>query len=119
MLSTSAHSSNIYQKGLDGKTITVEGNIHDVPRFHSGYGGQYQSYTFRVNAAPTYKHGDEFISVTFHTVKWGKAVGTFSYKKGDRVTLIGKYREFQGARKSGIVGSLQVNDLSIQEVKGK
>ncbi|MBY0553124.1 hypothetical protein K2P97_01260 [bacterium] len=104
-----AFESNVFGKGLDGQNITIEGYIHDEPRLHNLSGGSYQSYSFRVNAAATAKKDDEFISVSFQTVKLGKVVGTFNYKKGDKVTLTGKYNEFKGQRKTGIVGSLKVN----------
>ena len=110
--------SKIYGKNLNGTEIWVEGFIDTPPKFHTGYGGKYQSWTFRVNASSERVHGDEFIMITFHTVKWGKTVGTFNFSKGEKVKLFGKYREFQGTRRgTGIVGSLAVNDLSIKQVK--
>ena len=113
-------AGEIYGQGNDGKMMIVEGYISEEPRFHSGYNGQYQSWTFRMNAAPDHRHGDEFILVTVHTVKWGKTVGTFSGHKGDKIKLNGRYSEFKSNQKgTGIVGSLYVNDLSIKEVKGK
>jgi hypothetical protein len=110
--------SKVYGKRLDGQTITVTGFVQDEPRFHTGYNGNYQSWTFTMNASAERRHGDEFLSVTFHTVKWGKTVGEFKLKKGEEVTLKGRFSEFKGARKgTGIVGAFYVNDFSIDEVK--
>ncbi|MGZ3786941.1 MAG: hypothetical protein ACXVLQ_00375 [Bacteriovorax sp.] len=115
-----SYASNIYGRGLDGQKIFVEGYVHDEPKFHSNYGGKYQSYSFRVNAASSHHNGDEFISVSFYAVKWGKKVGEFNFKKGDKVRLEGVYHEFKNnQRGSGIVGSLSVNDLSLKEVEGR
>ncbi|MBI3558434.1 MAG: hypothetical protein HY074_19365 [Deltaproteobacteria bacterium] len=112
------HESQFYGKGMDGKIITLSGYIADVPRFYSGNDGKYQSWGFRLNAGKDQAHGSEFISVTVHTVKWSKTVGAFSGKKGEEVTLSGKFSEFKGTRDgTGILGSLSVNDLSLDEVQ--
>jgi len=112
-------ASNFYGKGLNGKLIQVEGYIHDAPKYHSNHGGKYQSYTFRLNAGSDQRHGDEFIVVTFYTVKWGQKVGSFNGSRGNKISLTGKYREFKGPRKSGIIGSIAVNDKSHKEVVGR
>lgn len=110
--------SNIFGKGWDGKMIEIEGYIADEPKFSSFNKGKSQSYSFRVNATGDYNEGDEFILVTFHTVKWGKKVGEFNGAKGDKVNLTGKYNEHRkGRTKTGIVGSLAVNDKSNKEVE--
>lgn len=102
-------ASQIYGKGNDGKIMSIEGYISDEPRVFTSKDGKYESYSFRMNARESHTHGDEFISVSFQTVKLGKKIADFQHKKGDKVKLSGKYSEFKGNPKSGIVGSLKVN----------
>lgn len=115
-----AQTSNIQDKGFSGKDINVSGYIIDEPKFHQGYDGKYQSYSFTVAPNQNKKHGDEWILVRFHTVKWGKTVGTFNSRKGDYVNLNGKFHESRrGNSKVNLAGSLEVNDKSLREVAGK
>jgi hypothetical protein len=113
-----APESRVEGQRRDGNTITVTGVVRDEPRFHTDTSGNYQSWTFTMSASTERRHGDEFLSVTFQTVKGGKEVGTFKLKKDEEVTLTGVFHELKGDRKmKGIVGTLTVNDLPIDEVK--
>ncbi len=110
-----AAESNFHGKGLDGKDVTLEGYIKEEPKLHSGYNGKYVSYTFDLTVAKDASFGDEFVMVTFNTVKWCKEVGKFDSKKGDKVKLHGRYTESKGKGSSGLIGSLAVNDVSISD----
>jgi hypothetical protein len=104
-------------KRINGQTITVTGHVQDEPRFHSADNGNNQSWTFTMSATTERRHGDEFLSVTFYTVKAGKDVGVFKLKKGEEATLTGTFHSPKSERKgAGVIGSLYVNDLSVDEI---
>ena len=95
------------------------GNLIDEPKLYSGAGGKYESYSFKLAPSESKVMGDEYILVSYHTVKWGVRIGNMSFHKGDRVTLHGRYLESRKKdSRVNLAGSLAVNDKSIREVKG-
>jgi DNA/RNA endonuclease YhcR with UshA esterase domain len=101
---------------MNGKNITLSGTITDQPRRFEGNGGQYVSYSFKITSGKG-NFGDEYIMVSFQTVKWGKKVGEFTHYKGEQVTLTGRYSESRSKAKGGLIGTLYVNDLDLKIVK--
>ena len=110
-----AKESAFFGKGLDGKKVSLQGYVKNEPRLYSGNNGKYVNYSFELNAAAQSRFGDEYVLVTFNTVKWCKKVGEFKFKKGEKVEVTGVYSESKGKNSSGLIGSLAVNDVSYPE----
>lgn len=104
-----SESASIYGRGWDGQMIEVEGVVGDTPKLQVEKGGKTRSYSFRLFPSEDFKRGDEFVQVTYYTVRNGKKVGEFSAVKGDKVTITGLYSETKDIRKNGKVGSIAVN----------
>lgn len=128
LISTSAFAGEpVYVNAHLGDNVTVSGYVTSIPvRFEAAYKDNPLGFeSFNFDFAPdsvSPKFGDTYYLVKFHTVILGKTVGTWNYKKGDRITLTGRHFKFliretgqYGKANSGLMGSLHVNDLALEQ----
>jgi len=103
-----------------GDIVTLQGYVNASPKLRVSDNDRFSSWSFPLSVQRREKGGShhEYVLVTYHLLKLGKKVGEWpGYNKGDRIEITGKFRRSNSKKRTGLVGSLKVNDISPKEIK--